>query len=382
MSQIARPRTVGVEEELLLVDASTGDASSVASEVLRVAKARGITGEESAEPSGGLGPELQEQQVETDTAPEEDLGRIEADLRLWRERARLAAAETGSLVLASGTSPLPVEPQPAQGSRYEQMADRFGLTVAEQLSCGCHVHVAIESEEEAIAVVDRIRSWLPVLLALSANSPFWQGQDSRYASYRSQLIGRWPTSGPTAVYGSVEGHRRHLDQLLATGVLLDEGMVYNDVRLAQQYPTVEIRIADVCLDVHDTILIAALSRGLVETAAREWRAGTASPDAPISLLRLSSWQAGRFGLSGDLLDPVEHRPRPASEVVSTLVDYVSEALDAAGDTARVEKGLAELRDRGTGADWQRARVAETGDLAATVLEMARLTAPEPGTEQG
>ncbi|MDT0323939.1 YbdK family carboxylate-amine ligase, partial [Streptomyces millisiae] len=139
------------------------------------------------------------------------------------------------------------------------------------------------SDEEGVAVLDRVRCWLPVLLALTANSPFWQGQDTRYASYRSRVWGRWPSAGPVELHGSAERYHEQVAALVSTGVLKDEGMVYFDARLSRSYPTVEVRIADVCQDPADTVLLAALTRALVETAAREWRAGEPPQDTEVAL---------------------------------------------------------------------------------------------------
>ncbi|WP_143665942.1 YbdK family carboxylate-amine ligase, partial [Streptomyces griseus] len=173
----------------------------------------------------------------------------------------------------------------------------------EQLTCGCHVHVSVASDEEGVAVLDRMRRWLPVLLALSANSPYWQGRDSGYSSYRSQVWGRWPSAGPVDVHGSAEAYHDRVRSLVGTGALRDEGMIYFDARLSHRYPTVEVRIADVCLDPADTVLLATLVRGLVDTAAREWRAGEPPPDIDTSLLRVATWRAGRSGLEGRLVHP-------------------------------------------------------------------------------
>ena len=216
------------------------------------------------------------------------------------------------------------------------MAERFGLTANEQLACGCHVHVSVESDDEAIGVLDRIRVWLPTLLALSANSPFWQGTDTRYASFRSQTMVRWPISGPTDVFNTAANYRARLADVLASGVLLDEAMVYSDARPSHRYPTVEIRVADVCLDVRDAVLVAALCRGLVETAARQWTAGEPPPSTSTELLRLATWQASREGISGHLLDP--HTPGPGRHATSSteLVEYVGPALRSTGDERLVD----------------------------------------------
>jgi glutamate---cysteine ligase / carboxylate-amine ligase len=366
-------RTVGVEEELLLVDAETGAPRSVASEVLRVARQHGDTEVEAGEAGGSVGPELQEQQVETDTPAEEYLGILEQDLRRWRDKARAAATEAGALILASGTTPLPVRPQTFESERYAAITEQFGLTATEQLTCGCHVHVSVHSDDEAVGALDRIRTWLPVLLAVSANSPFWQGGDSGYASYRSQAMTRWPTNGPTEIFGSAQAYADHLRLLIDTGVPLDEGMAYFDARPSRNYPTLEIRVADVCLDPRDAVLVAALARALVETGAREWAEGRPPDPVSVAVLRLAMWQAGRHGITGDLLDPRTHRPRPAREVVEGLLEHIGPALRDTGDLARVEKGIGRIFTGGTGSTTQRRIHDEEGRLDRAVVRLAELT---------
>ena len=125
--------------------------------------------------------------------------------------------------MASGTAPVPADPHRVPDPRYDQMAGRFGIVTHQQLTCGAHVHVSVESLDEAVGVLDRIRVWLPCLLALSANSPYWQGMDTGYESYRSQAIGRWPVTGPSEPFGSAAAYRALVDRLIATGVLLDRG---------------------------------------------------------------------------------------------------------------------------------------------------------------
>lgn len=366
-------RTVGVEEELLLVDAGTGAPRSMASRVLQIARSRGQTEPDEGSTGGSVGPELQEQQVETDTPAEEDLRLLEIEIGSWREKTRAAAMETGTLVLASGTTPLPVQPETFDDERYAEIARRFGLTASEQLTCGCHVHVSVESDDEAVGALDRIRPWLPVLLALSANSPFWQGSDSGYESFRSQVMTRWPTNGPTEVFGSAEAYARHLDLLTGTQVPLDAGMAYFDARPSHHHPTLEVRVADTCLDPRDAVLVAALSRALVSTGAQQWHRGTEPDPTSVALLRLAMWQAGRRGLSGDLLDPVTHRPRAAREVVDALVAHVAPALETTGDLPLVEEGLQRVFTEGTGAAKQRAILDEEGRLDRAVLRLTELT---------
>jgi glutamate---cysteine ligase / carboxylate-amine ligase len=219
--------------------------------------------------------------------------------------------------------------------RYLEMARAFGLTASEQLTCGCHVHVDISSPDEGVAVLDRIRPWLAILLALSVNSPYWQGQDTSYASFRYQVWSRWPSAGTTDTFGTAEAYQQTVRQMVATGTLLDTGMVYFDARLSEHYPTLEIRIADVCLHADDAVLIAGLSRALVDTEARHWRAGTDLPHPRTEILRLAAWRASRSGLEEDLINPLR------------------DSLDQTGDTSTVTELLTAVLTRGTGAAFQR-----------------------------
>lgn len=346
-------RSFGVEEEMLLVDLDTGAA---------VALAEAVT-------DGGKdtpGSELQSQQVETDTVPCTGLDELSDQLRAERRAAADAAARKNCQVVALATSPLAVSPSTTPKDRYLRMAEEYALTAREQLTCGCHVHVRVESEEEGVAVLDRIRPWLPALLAMTANSPFWQGGDSGYASYRQQVWGRWPSAGPTGLFGTPEVYHDTVDAMIKSGGLLDEGMVYFDARLARHYPTVEIRVADVCMPVDDALLLAALVRGLVETAAREWDKG--EPPSPVrtELLRLASWRASRSGLEGELVHPVTARPASAETVVRALLDHVTPALTDIGDLDATTELTGRLLSRGNGAALQRRTYERTGDLAEVV----------------
>ncbi|MCZ2850917.1 carboxylate-amine ligase [Modestobacter sp. VKM Ac-2978] len=376
-------RTVGVEEELLVVDPA-GVPVPLAPEALEVAARRGegeTVGEHdraqqsdaapdtdaAGAPAGPrLVPELKEQQIELGTRVCRELDEVAAELRHWRSRADAAAATVGARVAALASSPVAVEPETTPGERYAQMVEVFGLTAVEVLTCGCHVHVSVDGDEEGVAVLDRIRVWLPVLTALTTNSPFWSGRDTGYASFRSQVWNRWPSAGPNAVFGTPAHYHQLIAELVATETVLDEGMVYFDARLSATWPTVEVRVSDVALRVEDAVLLAGLVRGLVETAAREWRAGVPAPEVRTEVLRVAGWRAGRSGLTRDLVDPRTGRPAPAAEVVTALVEHVRAALRDSGDAERVEAGVADVLRRGTGATLQRAVFDETSDPAAVV----------------
>ncbi|MFI9803462.1 glutamate--cysteine ligase [Streptomyces sp. NPDC052301] len=359
-------RTVGVEEELLLVDPASGDPKALAAAVLARA-AHEDPGQDVFEK------ELFGQMLEFATHPQSDMADLGAEIVRCRKEAAGYAGRFGCAVAALATSPLPVSPSLTVNDRYLWLADRYGVGTRDQLVCGCHVHVSVESDEEGVAVLDRLRPWLPVLVAISANSPFWQGGDTGYASYRTRVWERWPSAGPTELFESPERYHRRVKDMVATGVILDEAMVYFDARLSATYPTVEVRVSDVCLCAETAVLIATLTRALVETAARDWRAGRPPLDHGVSMLRLAAWQAARSGVDEDLLDPVTMQPRPAREVLWSLLEHAGDALTDTGDATQAEQGLATLLSRGNGAREQRTMRERTGSLREVVTECVHRT---------
>jgi glutamate---cysteine ligase / carboxylate-amine ligase len=354
------PRTVGVEEELLLVDPHDGQALAVASAVLDEARDHG--GELAGEV---LTSELARQQIETNIRPCTSLDELGSELRRWRQVAADAAETRGARVVALATSPLPVVPSITPNFRYRKMIDKFGVTAKQQLTCACHIHVEVASDEEAVAVLDRIRGWLPVLLALSANSPFWQGEDTGYASFRSQVWNRWPSAGPTELWGSAEHYHATVRAMIESDTVLDEGMIYFDARLSRNFPTVEVRVADVCLHTDDAVLLAGLTRALVETAARAWKEDQPPTPLRVELLRLAGWRAARSGLDGSLIDAAG-RPAPAQRVVRALLEHVTPALQDFGEYDVVQDLIGAVLGRGNGSMLQREVRRRGGSLADVV----------------
>ena len=364
-------RTFGVEEEMLLVDPADGSPVPTGEQVVRTAGAR--RRDRGADP--GLPPidhEFKAEQAETGSAPTTSADELEADLRRLRKELVAAAAMTGAQIAATGTSPVKVRPTPTPDDRYASMMDEFGLLARQQLTCGQHVHVGIESRAEGVAVLDRIAPWLPVVTAIAANSPFWQGQDSGYASYRTVVWSLWPTAGPAAGFGDEKGYDAAIAALLDSGASMDDGMIYFDARLSAHYPTLEIRVADVCTDVRDAVLVAVLCRALVDTMARQWQDGRPAAEFRAELLRAATWRASRFGLDADLFDPRTRRPIPAFDLVQQLVELVGPALDRTGDTERVAQALVRLRERGTGARQQREALVD-GGFPGVVSDLVRRT---------
>ncbi|SDI48037.1 carboxylate-amine ligase [Arthrobacter subterraneus] len=359
--KVVAMRTFGVEEEFLLINPLLLCPEAAADAVLLAAG------------SSGLMRECKQEQIETGTEPQVSLTALSADIRRQRATADEAAARIGVRIAALATSPTEISTELTADPRYLKMQDRFGLTLRDQLTCGCHVHVAVESDEEGVAILDRIRVWLPVLSALSTNSPFWKSEDSGYASYRTQAWSRWPTAGVYEVFGSAAAYHDLVETLIASEVPIDRGQIYFDARLSARHPTVEVRVADVCLQADDAVLQAALTRALVETAAREWTRGVAPIPMPAAQLRLAAWRASRYGLHGELLDPQLNVLRDARHVARSLFEHVRPVLAEQGEEPMVESLLRQTLIRGTGCNRQRAVYARTGSFAEVVSDAVSLT---------
>jgi len=330
--------TMGVEEEFFLVSADGRLAES--------------SPEFADTPTthGGFSAELRQCQVEAVTGvcrtTEQLLGQLTG---LRRELAGLVGKH-GLRLLASG-SPVLRELEPAEITptpRYLRIAEQFGDMVRSVPTCGCHVHVGIPDRETGVRVINQLRPWLPVLLAVSANSPF-NGADTGYASWRYQEWSRWPSAGPPPLVSGADEYESIVDDMLRCGAVIDTAMVYWDIRLSQSHPTVEFRISDVAARPEHAALIATLIRGLVADALD---ATTPPSDQPQAVLRANIWRASRDGLNARTLHPVTGELTP---IDSQLVDLVERLRPALGvDHDFVAAGLARLRALGDGAARQRA----------------------------
>jgi carboxylate-amine ligase len=355
---------VGIEEELMVVGAADKRPFAAGGSVVAEAAAGGNVQFEA---------EFKREQAELGSTPSESIAELGRELNALRSRMMDAAHRQDAEVVAIASSPFKVRPTLTEGERYAAMTERFGLLARQQLTCGQHVHISIDSPVEGVAVLDRIRPWLAVLTAISGNSPFWHGEDSGYSSYRSVMWSLWPTAGPTDAFGSVEGYERTIRGLLASGAAMDMGMMYFDARLSARYPTVEVRVPDVCTDVGDALLIAALARALVDTAAAEWAAGRPPVDVSVGLLRAAAWGASRSGMSDNLVNTATTEALPAWDLLDLLVEHVGDALTSNGDATRVVNAIARIKETGTGSEWQRRSYARRRALIDVVEDASQRT---------
>ena len=268
--------TLGVEEEYVLLDRDTGLP------VPRAPQVRAAARYERVLRRGEVDNELLQALVEVATPVCDCLDQVGGHLARFRKALAAATHESGCRLAASGAAPLPASAEVPVTSkrRYREMRADAGRLVDEQLIAGMHVHVAVPDRCAGAAALGRLRPWLPVLIALSANSPYWQGGDTGYASWRTVVFGRWPVSGPPPFTADAAGYDHRVRDLLATGVIPDRRQLYWHARLSEDYPTLEVRAADVQLDLDTAVTLAGVTRALVVTGLREARRGVRPLDPP------------------------------------------------------------------------------------------------------
>lgn len=349
--------TVGVEEEYQLVDENTGhlhaDCRDVLGEVLR------------QQPAGDnviYQHELHLSQIEAATGICQNMQQVREQLSSARRLIHQAARSYGNLLVSAGTNPLPIAPDEADDvtpkPRYETMLHRYRQLVKELRIFGCHVHVGIPDLETGVQILNYARLYLPLLQALSANSPFWEGQDTGYASYRRELWIQWPMAGPPQWFRDANDYQTLVEQLVVAGAIEEPTRIYWDARLPQKTPTIEFRVFDAQTDVQLTVALAAICRAIVVTASEEIRQGQRAPQVRHELMSAAMWQSARFGMSDLLICPMAGRPLPAQKLLDDLIARIRPALEAGKDWndpdgGRVESFLQGIRSQGTGAQRQR-----------------------------
>ena len=358
------PRTLGAEEEFHLVDLKTRRLTARAPELL-------------AELNEYYVAELQRCVIETNTQVVDSLQGLRDEIVRHRKVLVDTAAGLGIGVVAAGAVPLavPAEMQVTSTRRYRQMLADYQLLAREQLICGTQIHVGVDNRDTAVAVGYRVAAYLPILLALSASSPFASdGSDTGYSSLRTLVWQRWPTTGLAAPVQSAEEYDELVGDLVASGVIADPGMVYFDVRPANCAPTLELRVCDSCPSVDTVLLIAGIFRALVERELEAAQAGVRATLLSPTVGRAALWRAARSGLEGELVDVTGPTRRPAAEVVTGLVDSLRPQLEQSGDWDTVCELSRAALIAGTSSARQRRALRRRGRLTDVVDQLIAETA--------
>jgi carboxylate-amine ligase len=360
--------TFGVEEEFHLVDTET--LALTGDHVLAAAAMSGSAG-------GRVHAEIATSQLETATGICSSLEELRAELRRARAEAAGAAGRAGLGLLAASTHPFGSwrDQEMTRCARYDALVERYAVLPFQQDICGCHVHVGVADLETAVAVMDRARPYLPVLLALTGSSPFHDGIDTGYDSYRTQWFARWPITGTPDRLGSADRFRAVVAGMAAAGAIADASNLYWDVRPSMRYPTVEFRVADVCTDIDDAVLHAGLVRSLVRVLAGRAARDEPCPDPPSELLRVARWRAARHGVGGQLFDPLACTLIDARLAVRRLFAELEEDLRAHDEWDELVGLAQQVLQRGTSATVQRRTLVRTGDPRAVAAALMRASAP-------
>ncbi|MBV9021057.1 MAG: carboxylate-amine ligase [Ktedonobacteraceae bacterium] len=358
MSSQSEPFTMGVEEEYQIIDPVTYELSSSSSALLSTAQQ--TLGDKAQ-------PELQLSQVEAATPVCRSLPQVRQALIHMRREMIAAASRQKKYLAAAGTHPFShwksQHITPTQ--RYQEIAEAQQRLAREPVF-GCHVHIGVEDRELALEVMNRARIWLAPLLALASNSPFWLGQESGYASFRTMLWSRWPTSGPPQHFTCLSEYEALLRALVATGSVEDATKIYWDIRLSERFKTIEFRVADCCLTVDEAVMMVGLIRAVVQTCYEQAKGKEAFPLVRPELLRAAHWRAARYGVSSELVDVVAQCSLPAAVMIEKMLTVLRPALEAEGNWDEIACLVQETLRDGNGATRQRATYQRTGRMEEVV----------------
>ncbi len=353
--------TVGLEEEYFLVDLETRNlADNPPAEFMEKCTEK---------LDDQVSPEFMRSQIEVGTRPHGTITGAICELKDMRAQIANIARQFDLAPIAASTHPFAHYRQqiPTNRKRYEDLATNLGTPVRRLQICGCHVHAGIEDEDLRIDLMNQVCYFLPHILALSTSSPFWEAEDTGLQSYRLCVFDALPRTGiPDAVNSAAEYHRV-VAQLVEAGCVEDATKIWWDVRPSDRYPTLEMRIADVCTDIADCAAIAAAYQALLSMLVRlrmenkRWRI------YPRLLIHENRWQAMRYGAKGELIDLGKGQKVPMAELVEELITLVAEDANRLGTTAEINH-LRTIVARGTSADRQRAVYNATKGKGSTQQE--------------
>lgn len=350
--------TVGIEEEFQIVDPATRDLRSSVTEIL-------AQGSEHLKEQ--LKKEMFQAMVEVGTEICDDVEQARAEVtRLRRTVGELAQAAGGRLV-ASGTHPFGnwQNMEITDDERYVSLTEQLQEIARSIAVYGLHVHVGVDDRDHSIGLMNEARYFLPHILALSVNSPFWEGRDTGIKSYRSVIWGRMPRSGIPDSFRSWDEYRSFVDMLIATHSIDEPKKIWWDIRPHPKFNTLEFRVCDMPTRVEETIALAALFQAVVAKLSLLRSRNLGFRIYQRSLIAENRWRAMRFGIDGQLIDFGKECEVPMRELGEELLEFVDDVVDDLGSRAALDTVQHILR-HGTGADRQLAVYERTHDLRAVV----------------
>ena len=356
------PFSLGVEEELQLVSAESYDLVSRYGEIAEAAD------------DDRVKPELMQSTAEVVTGVARTVEEVIADVAELRRRVAAAAAERGARISSAGTHPFArwEHQDITEEERYARLVEKMQWVAERELIFGLHVHVGIATAEAAIGVANAMRTWVPELLALSGNSPFWQGRDTGLASARSKVFDSFPRSGLPPAFGSWEEFELLVERGARTNSFPDYTYIWWDVRPHPRLGTIEIRACDGQTRLESVAALVALVQSLVATLVERFERDGRLPTEAITLIAENKWRAARYGLDANLIWLARDEERPAREAVAELLELARPAAHRLGCESELG-GVEAICRRGSGADEQRFVRQEADSLLALVQWLVEQT---------
>src|SRR5690349_15748699 len=354
--------TLGIEEELMILDAESYELVNAIESLLEPAEA------------GEIKPELMESVLEVSTDPCANTAEAGEQLRALRAQVRETAARKNLTIGSAGTHPFAMweDQRIVARPRYRDLISALRFVARQEMIFGIHVHVGLDDADKAIHVANGMRIHLPVLLALSANSPFWRAAATGLASTRTPIFRAFPRVGIPPTYDDWDDYAAKIDFMVRSGVIDDYTYLWYDVRPHPNLGTVEIRVCDAQTRVEHTLGLAALIQAMVRELAEQFDEGGRLAAYPWQMLDENKWLAARDGLDGELVDLPSHERIATRDLARRLVERLRDHAQDLGSGDELD-AVEELIERGNGADRQLVVYEANHDLRELMAEIVEAT---------
>lgn len=335
----------GIEEEYFVNDASKRDiAKGKIKEFFEACR---------EDLSDDIQPEMLEPQIEIATRPSLDFAEARSQLAGLRSSVGAIAREHNLAIMASGTHPLAVwsRVRPNAQPRYGKVMHDLQMVGNRTVLCGMHVHVEVPDLEARVDLMNRMQPYLPLLLALSTSSPFWQSQRTGLLGYRLAAYRELPRTGLPDLFQDAEDYKRYIDAMVAARAIENSSYIWWVIRPSLKHPTLELRVADSCTRLDDTIAIAALYRCLVRHLSLDCALNAGQTGASRAINDENSWRAQRYGIHGSFVDEKSGSAKPVRQILDEVLDMVADDARALGCEREIDL-TRWIIARGTSADQQ------------------------------
>jgi carboxylate-amine ligase len=357
------PFTIGIEEELMILDANSFELVNAIESLLEPS------------PVGEIKPELMESVLEVSTEPCQNTAQAGEQLRALRAQVAVTAASRNLAIGSAGTHPFAMweDQRIVARPRYRDLISALRFVARQELIFGMHVHVAVDDPDKAIHVANGMRVHMPVLLGLSANSPFWRADATGLASTRTPIFRAFPRVGIPPTYKDWEDYSSRIEFMVNCRVIEDYTYLWHDVRPHPNFGTVEVRVMDSQTHIEHTLGLAALVQGLIRELSVHFDDGKELSRYPFEMLDENKWLAARHGLEGELVDLPYSDRVPTRALARRLLDRMREHCQDLGSAAELE-AVEDLLDRGNGAARQVVVYEANHDLREVMAEIVAATA--------